>query len=374
MWLRKAAAHEDRDAKVSLGTYTWDARNRLVSISATDLGGTSLAAFKYDALGRRIERTVTQGASTQRTQYVYDGIQAIGELTDGRLANTILTGLNIDEVIARTVNVSGGQNPVATKSYLTDALGTVLATTTASQNPEIFYSYSAYGETQQLGADPDSPPNSAQYTARENDGLVGGTAGGNLYYYRARYYDPVLKRFISEDPIGLYGSSNTYRYVNGDPAGFRDPLGLQASGQSPHTAWNQCCSDSCCSRGGDFSTDFADAFFDNFLQTNSTVWGLVAPLGSGLLTAGTVAESIGSMTFGQAARFVLTEYVFTPSAFRAGAAIDALGAVSGPVLYTAAVNFVVVGLAYETGVAIGSAGIALKRAFDQQSCRRRANR
>jgi RHS repeat-associated protein len=173
---------------------------------------------------------VTQGASTQRTQYVYDGIQAIGELADGQLAATILTGLNIDEVIARTVNVSGGSNPTATKSYLTDALGSVLAMTNEGQNPEVFYGYSAYGETQALGVDGDIPNNSNQYTARENDGLVGGTNGGALYYYRARYYDPVLKRFVAEDPIGLAGGLNSYAYVGGNPISQYDPYGLWSFG------------------------------------------------------------------------------------------------------------------------------------------------
>lgn len=86
--------------------------------------------------------------------------------------------------------------------------------------------YSGYGETSQLGADPDSPANSSQYTARESDGLVGGTAGSSLYYYRARYYDPVLKRFLSGDPLGLVAGLNLYAYVGGDPIIGRDPLGL----------------------------------------------------------------------------------------------------------------------------------------------------
>jgi RHS repeat-associated protein len=124
------------------------------------------------------------------------------------------------------VNVAGGSNPTATKSYLTDALGSVLAMTRADQSPEVFYGYSAYGETQALGVDGDIPNNSNQYTARENDGLVGGTNGGALYYYRARYYDPVLKRFISEDPIGLAsGTANFYGYTDGNPASFTDPFG-----------------------------------------------------------------------------------------------------------------------------------------------------
>ena len=38
--------------------------------------------------------------------------------------------------------------------------------------------------------------NPFQYTGRENDAT-------GLYYYRARYYSPTLRRFISEDPLGL---------------------------------------------------------------------------------------------------------------------------------------------------------------------------
>ena len=45
------------------------------------------------------------------------------------------------------------------------------------------------------------------------------------YYYRARYYDPVLKRFISEDPIGIESGLNVYAYVVGNPLGFNDPTG-----------------------------------------------------------------------------------------------------------------------------------------------------
>ncbi len=212
-------------------TYTWDARNRLTGITMSEAGASSMASFKYDALGRRIERTVNQGA-TVTTQYVYDGIQSIGELQNGVLSATTLTGLNVDEVIARTVNISNATQatPLQTKTYLTDALGSVLATAGQDQTPELFYAYSPYGETQTLGADPDSPQNSAQYTARENDGLIGGTNGGSLYIYRARYYDPVLKRFISEDPIGLAGGPNSYLYVGGNPISLYDPYGLWSFG------------------------------------------------------------------------------------------------------------------------------------------------
>jgi RHS repeat-associated protein len=45
------------------------------------------------------------------------------------------------------------------------------------------------------------------------------------YYYRARYYDPKIGRFISEDPIGLDGGVNFYEYVGSNPINRRDPSG-----------------------------------------------------------------------------------------------------------------------------------------------------
>jgi len=59
-----------------------------------------------------------------------------------------------------------------------------------------------------------------RFTAREFDQETG------LYYYRARYYDPKLGRFLSEDPIGIAGGLNLYAYAGNDPVNGRDPFGL----------------------------------------------------------------------------------------------------------------------------------------------------
>jgi RHS repeat-associated protein len=58
------------------------------------------------------------------------------------------------------------------------------------------------------------------YTDRERDALTG------LMYYRARFYDPQLGRFISEDPIGLSGGVNQFAYVSNNPQNGTDPSGL----------------------------------------------------------------------------------------------------------------------------------------------------
>jgi RHS repeat-associated protein len=184
-------------------TYSWDSRNRLTGINAPGM----TASFRYDVLNRRVEKTVNGNT----VNYIYDGAQAIAEVTGGAVSAAILTGLNIDEVLAR---YAGSGN----RTYLIDALGSVIAQANDTQAIENYYAYTPYGETTALAPDGGNP---IQYTARENDGT-------GLYYYRARYYDPVLKRFISSDPIGLAGGLNTYAYVGGNPLSFTDPTGNYA--------------------------------------------------------------------------------------------------------------------------------------------------
>jgi RHS repeat-associated protein len=47
-----------------------------------------------------------------------------------------------------------------------------------------------------------------------------------LYYFRARWYDPVMGRWLSNDPIGISGGLNQYVFCANNPVNFRDPLGL----------------------------------------------------------------------------------------------------------------------------------------------------
>jgi len=48
----------------------------------------------------------------------------------------------------------------------------------------------------------------------------------NLYYYRARYYDPIMGRFLQTDPMGYADSMNLYQGFNMNPVNFVDPMGL----------------------------------------------------------------------------------------------------------------------------------------------------
>lgn len=185
-------------------TYTWTAKNQLAAIS----GPAGSASFRYDALGRRIEKTV----NGDTTGFLYDGAQAIAELKGSALDTVYHTGFAIDEVLTR-YGASGN------KTLLTDVLLSVIAQANDSQSIDNFYAYSPYGQSVTLGPDGGNP---LQYTGRENDGT-------GLIYYRARYYDPLLKRFISEDPIGMMGGANFYAYALNNPLFWIDPFGLDVT-------------------------------------------------------------------------------------------------------------------------------------------------
>jgi len=185
-------------------TYTWDARNRLASLSGPSLS----ASFAYDPLGRRTSKTI----NGTETRFHYDALTPVQEITSagGVIAN-LLTGAGIDEYFARAD--AGG-----TRSHLTDLLGSTVAELDASVTSQAEYTYEPFGQTALTG----SSGNAFRYTGREDDGTA-------LYYYRARYYHPALQRFISEDPMGFEGDdTNLFAYVRNDPLALTDPAGLNA--------------------------------------------------------------------------------------------------------------------------------------------------
>ncbi len=185
-------------------TYTWDVRNRLTGIR---VGVTQLASFAYDATSRRATKT----AAGFETAFQYDGADIVKEISGGATVN-YLRGLGLDEPLAR-IEESG-----PTTSYVPDALGSPLALTDGTTGDvTTSYTYGPFGQTAVTGA---PSGNAFQYTGRENDST-------GLYYYRARYYDPRLARFLQEDPLGLAGGvANFYLYVGNSPTVYTDPLGL----------------------------------------------------------------------------------------------------------------------------------------------------
>ncbi|GIW94110.1 MAG: hypothetical protein KatS3mg110_2151 [Pirellulaceae bacterium] len=100
-----------------------------------------------------------------------------------------------------------------------DHLGTVRDLIDSSGNVVNHLRYEAFGRiTSETNAAVDFL---FAFTGRERDEESG------LFYYRARYYDPAVGRFISEDPLGFAaGDGNLSRYVENLPTGLSDPTGL----------------------------------------------------------------------------------------------------------------------------------------------------
>src|SRR5204862_5036755 len=184
----------------STKTYGWDARNHLASI-----GRGVTASFQYDPFGRRVSKSVGGSA----TSYLYDGANAVQELS-GSAPTANLLNAALDEVLTRSV-------ATGTSSYLADALGSTVALADNAGVIQSQYNYEPFGQTTVSGAVNTNP---VQYTGRENDAT-------GLYYYRARYYNPTMGRFMSEDPLGVGGGdAYLYLYAGNDPVDYQDPLGL----------------------------------------------------------------------------------------------------------------------------------------------------
>jgi RHS repeat-associated protein len=183
-------------------TYVWDAEDRLVAVQQ---GGSPIAAFAYDGQGRRRQKSA--GGVTR--SYLYDGARIIEERLSSGPSVLYVDGPGIDQHLA--TQERGG----ATRYFTSDHLGSIAAVTDGTGAVVLARAYDPWGNLSS-GAS----ASGYAFTGREWD------AESGLYYYRARYYDPKIGRFISEDPIGLRGGLNRYRYVNNRPTRFTDPLGL----------------------------------------------------------------------------------------------------------------------------------------------------
>jgi RHS repeat-associated protein len=169
-------------------TFSWNARNQVATLNSVSL--------QYDGFGRRTK-------NLQNTSFLFDDTNAVQELSGCTATANLLSG-GIDEIFTRA-DSTGVFTP------LQDSLGSTIALVDAGGNLVTQYAYDPFGNTTVSGA---TNANAFQYTGRENE-------GNGLYFYRARFYSPILGRFVNEDPLGFAGSgTNFYAY------GFDSPTNL----------------------------------------------------------------------------------------------------------------------------------------------------
>ena len=109
------------------------------------------------------------------------------------------------------------QQSGAVSYYLKNAHGDIVYTLTDSRAKTATYKYSAWGETLDEYNSNKLSPNPIRYSGEYEDSESG------MIYLRGRYYDPDLRRFITEDPAkdGL----NWYAYCGNNPVMYVDPSG-----------------------------------------------------------------------------------------------------------------------------------------------------
>jgi RHS repeat-associated protein len=149
----------------------------------------------------------------QITNYVYDEQNIIAEYDqNNKQIATYIHGPNIDEPLAAEIR----NNRIY---YHADGLGSITALTNHMGMTVQKYDYDAFGNIK-FTPYPIWIKQQYMFTAREYDNETG------LYYYRARYYDPKVGRFMTKDPIKLRGGINQYIYAKNNPVLFVDPMGL----------------------------------------------------------------------------------------------------------------------------------------------------
>ena len=198
---------------------SWDYRNRLTGVEVKDSNDAVIESveYVYDAFDRRLGKIVDADGdgseSAVAERFVYDGHHiALVFDEDGDLVNRYLHGPGIDQVLAQ----EDGLGEVLWG--LTDNQGSVRDVVDDSGEVVNHIVYDGFGG---VVSETDSTVEFRfGYTGRELDEETG------WYYYRARYYDPGVGRFVSEDPIGFAGRDvNLYGYVGNNPLNFTDPSG-----------------------------------------------------------------------------------------------------------------------------------------------------
>lgn len=223
-------------------TARYDAWNRMVEV---DSSSGIVEKYEYDGTNRRIQIFSgfdTNGNPTTVEDDYLNGQQVVESDTTVNSARAggyqyLWSPRYEDAPILRdTLNSDGTIQLAQRVFYLADANYNVTGLVKQDSGSGEWqvaerYTYDPYGVvTVRYGNDG---------AGTDWDQRVGGTAYANtvlytgrtldstgLYYYRARYYDAGLERFVSRDPIGYRGGDDLYEYVKDSPLIGTDPTGL----------------------------------------------------------------------------------------------------------------------------------------------------
>jgi RHS repeat-associated protein len=195
---------------------TWNGQYQLTAVKTN---GVECERNGFDALGRR----VWNWDGTTTNYMVYDGVHVLAEVdSTGGLRRSYVHGPGIDNWLAMTVYTG---TTVKTYFYLTDHLGTVHAIADTNGAIVESYRYDAWGRV--LGVY-DGSGNPLTESKIGNRLLLHGREYSwktGCYYFRSRWADPNLGRWLSPDGIGIAGGLNLWEFMGNNPVDNVDPYG-----------------------------------------------------------------------------------------------------------------------------------------------------
>jgi RHS repeat-associated protein len=203
-------------------TLQWNALGQLTRVEKWPAGGGhTIVTLRYDAVGRRIGKRV--GNTT--AWFLYDGDQVMMDVDSATHTMKAEYGYRGDGVLHAIRTPSDTLVPIVTPT-----IGTVLGLETARGGNVV----KGYPDQVDLNATPllpwgQEPWDTSAFVMRYRMGGQEYDQETGLYHMGARYYDPRLGRWLSEDPIGIAGGTNLYAYVGNDPVNGRDPTGLYST-------------------------------------------------------------------------------------------------------------------------------------------------
>ena len=200
------------------GTLTYDPQDLLVRWN----GSTNNQAewYMYDGSGSRVLRRSFDGTNTTITVYAF-GMEEHQYQYSGSGTTATNTGNTYYYMLGgRLLGTLSGTGTLSTTFMLTDTLGSVVASMSNTAGSAAVLGNQAYGPYGNQRYVAGSLGTSKGYTGQYNDSLTG------LDYYNARYYDPVVGRFLSADVVqGNVQGMDPYAYVGGNPETYTDPTG-----------------------------------------------------------------------------------------------------------------------------------------------------